>query len=157
MQTRLKRLLLRQLPDAYDRFSQKSVYEANTKHHFSQHFSISGHTTAPLFFDQLPWPGLRSFLTYPGLFIYVPFRDKKSQRTGSNAYQTQASTPQTLRFKQAADHQPFIQVPAKVQPECRSVLGAYMKKYLSPLAYSITKRWLLLFFVILNAEKDLFL
>ncbi len=32
-----------------DRFLQKSVYEANTKHHFFQHFSISGHTTAPLF------------------------------------------------------------------------------------------------------------
>ncbi len=44
-----KEVPLRQPPDAYDRFLQKSVYEANTKHHFFQHFSISGHTTAPLF------------------------------------------------------------------------------------------------------------
>jgi hypothetical protein len=43
---RIKRFLP---SDAYDRFFQKPVYEANTKYRFFHHFITSGHTTALLF------------------------------------------------------------------------------------------------------------
>ncbi len=52
-------------------------------------------------------PGLRSFLTYPGLLMYAPQGQQASPDKGQRPLNAKRQTPQTLRPEQAADNQTF--------------------------------------------------